>query len=80
MAALVMEDMIPVRYESWREWRAQKIADASERDLRPLVEPNTVPCGHCWGQRRIFRQAGNGEGLIPTLCGPCSGTGRVLED
>jgi hypothetical protein len=77
MAALVMEGLIPVRYESWREWRAQRIADAQERATRSLVEPHTVPCGHCWGQRRIMRAAPNGEGLIPTLCVPCGGAGRV---
>ena len=79
MAALVMEGMIPVRYESWRDWRAQKVADARERATFPLVEPLTVPCGYCWGQRRILRPAANGEGLIPELCTPCSGTGRVPQ-
>lgn len=77
MAALVMEGMIPVRYESWRAWRMQRIIDARERAHAPLVEPHTVPCGHCWGQRRILRPAANGEGLVPQPCDPCGGTGRA---
>lgn len=43
----------------------------------PLVAPGTRPCGHCWGQRRIFRQAAKGEGLIPVTCQVCNGAGRV---
>lgn len=50
---------------------ARLMADA------PLVAPGTRPCGHCWGQRRILRAAGNGEGLIPVVCGQCGGAGRV---
>lgn len=77
MAALVMEGAIPVRYESWQDWRAQKVREAHERATRPLVEPQTLPCPTCWGQRRIWHAAPNGEGLIPVLCTPCLGTGRI---
>lgn len=77
MAALVIENSIPVRYESWRDWRAQKVREARERASRPLVEPDTIPCPTCWGQRRVWTPAANGEGLIPTICHPCLGTGRV---
>jgi hypothetical protein len=79
MAALVIEDMIPVRYESWQDWREQKIADAHERRSAPVVEPDSAPCGYCWGQRRILGPAPNGEGLIPQICVPCAGTGRVFN-
>lgn len=75
MAAVVIEDSIPVRYESWQDWRAMQAARA--RNERPLVEPHTAPCGHCWGQRRIWHPAPNGEGLIPAVCLPCLGSGRV---
>lgn len=76
MAALVIEDTLPVRYESWQDWRSQKALEARQRAERPLVEPETTPCGHCWGQRRVWRPAANGEGLIPEICLPCLGTGR----
>lgn len=77
MAAVVMEGAIPVRYESWREWRMEKIREARARALAPLVEPRTEPCGHCWGQRRILTPAANGEGLVPVPCPACGGTGRA---
>ena len=77
MAALVMEGPIPVRYDSWQDWRAHRQGEARERELRPLVEPHTIPCPTCWGQRRIWHTAPNGEGLIPTICRPCLGTGRL---
>lgn len=79
MPAVVMEDMIPVRYESWQDWRAMQVDAARARAERPLVEPQTAPCGHCWGQRRIWHPAPNGEGLIPEVCMPCLGTGRVVS-
>lgn len=77
MPAVVMEDMIPVRYESWQDWRAVQVDAARAQAERPLVEPETAPCGHCWGQRRIWSAAPNGEGLIPQVCIHCLGTGRV---
>lgn len=77
MAAVVMEGVFPVRYESWRDWRLQKIADAREKAHMPLVEQRTAPCGYCWGQRRILAPAANGEGLVPRACPSCGGTGRT---
>ena len=34
-----------------------------------------APCPTCWGQRRIFAPAANGEGLIPHPCPVCLGRG-----
>ena len=34
------------------------------------------PCPFCWGQRRIFHQTRNGEGLVPLLCTACLGVGE----
>ena len=36
-----------------------------------------VPCGTCWGQRRIYSDR-NGEGLVPHACPTCLGTGELL--
>jgi len=36
-----------------------------------------VPCGTCWGQRRIYADR-NGEGLVPHDCPGCLGTGERL--
>ena len=36
-----------------------------------------VPCGTCWGQRRIHVDH-NGEGLVPHACPGCLGTGERL--
>jgi hypothetical protein len=36
-----------------------------------------VPCGTCWGQRRIHSDR-NGEGLVPHACPTCLGTGERL--
>lgn len=37
-------------------------------------------CPNCWGAGRIFREAGNGEGLIPVRCERCDGTGTYDPD
>ena len=36
-----------------------------------------IPCGTCWGQRRIYSNP-NGEGLVPHACPACLGTGEQL--
>ena len=36
-----------------------------------------IPCGTCWGQRRIHVDH-NGEGLVPHACPTCLGTGERL--
>lgn len=75
MAALVFEDSLLVRYSTWKEWREVKVAEAVRRANVPLVVADTVQCAHCWGQRRIFAPAPNGEGLIPHACPVCLGRG-----
>ena len=75
MPALVIEDSLLVRYSTWSEWRAAKIGEAARRADVPLVEMGTVQCAHCWGQRRIFEPAPNGEGLVPYPCPSCLGRG-----
>lgn len=77
MAAVVIEDTLPVRYETWAEWRLARWRDPLLRRAEPLVEPSSVFCGTCWGQRRTWRPAGNGEGLIPRPCPTCLGRGWV---
>lgn len=77
VAAVVIEDTLPVRYETWAEWRLARWNDLRTRRAQPLVEPSTVFCGTCWGQRRTWRPAANGEGLIPCLCSTCLGRGWV---
>lgn len=47
--------------------------------LRPTVDTVLVPCPACWGQRRIFCYAQNGEGLIPRTCPACRGSGMWIE-
>ncbi len=77
MPALVIEDSLLVRYSTWREWRETKLAEATRRANVPLVELGTTQCGHCWGQRRIFAPAANGEGLVPHACPVCLGRGYL---
>lgn len=77
MPALVIEDSLLVRYDTWSQWREAKIAEAERRRNVPLVEIATVQCAHCWGQRRIFSPAANGEGLVPHPCPSCLGRGYI---
>ena len=44
----------------------------------PPLAPDPVwePCPFCWGQRRIFHRAANGEGLVPRPCPSCLGVGE----
>ncbi|MDX6645235.1 MAG: hypothetical protein QOK40_962 [Miltoncostaeaceae bacterium] len=65
---------LPVRYESWCAWRAET-ADALPP--APLIAPHTSSCPYCWGQRRVWEEAPNGEGLVPRVCECCLGTGLV---
>ena len=71
------EDALLVRYSTWREWREVKVAESLRRASVPLIEPETVQCANCWGQRRIFGPAPNGEGLVPHLCVACAGRGHL---
>ncbi len=42
----------------------------------PLTTPVIwVPCGTCWGQRRLYEDR-NGEGLVPCVCPGCLGIGE----
>lgn len=39
-----------------------------------------VQCATCWGNGRLYRDAPNGEGLIPEeSCRACDGLGRIGE-
>lgn len=40
----------------------------------------TVQCSMCWGQSIIYEEARNGEGLIPTQCESCLGTGFDMTE
>jgi hypothetical protein len=68
---------VPVRYPSWDAWR---IETANALEPLPLIAPNTASCPHCWGQRRVWEQARNGEGLVPLVCEGCDGAGLVRTD
>jgi hypothetical protein len=68
---------VPVRYPSWRAWRAETL---SALPPLPLIAPDTASCPDCWGQRRIWEQARNGEGLVPRVCEGCDGAGLVRTD
>ncbi|MDX6645112.1 MAG: hypothetical protein QOK40_839 [Miltoncostaeaceae bacterium] len=68
---------LPVRFQSWRDWRAE-----THRALPPLplIAPDTASCAVCWGQRRVWEEAPNGEGLVPRVCEGCHGAGLVRTD
>lgn len=72
--AVVIEDAVPVLYETWADWRQTK---SDPHESEPLIEPGTASCGVCWGQRRTWEPAANGEGLVPILCVACLGRGVV---
>jgi hypothetical protein len=78
-SVVITEHAVPVVYRSWREWRVH----CRTRDVGPTPPvaarsvTSTEFCATCWGNGRILRPAGNGEGLIPTGCRPCHGTGQV---
>ena len=52
MAAIVLAGSppIPVRYESWDEWRA----DVTQPLPAPLIAARTASCPRCWGQGRVI--------------------------
>jgi hypothetical protein len=68
---------VSVRYESWGAWRDEA---ASPLPAPPLIAPDTASCPSCWGQRRVWEQAPNGEGLVPRVCEGCFGAGLVRTD
>lgn len=76
MAAIVFfgSPALPVRYESWEEWRRDVARPAAPL---PLIAPRTASCARCWGQGRHFEPARNGEGLVPVGCPGCGGSGLV---
>lgn len=65
-----------VAYDSWCDWREDKRREA-DIPPAPLCPTGASFCAHCWGQARIYAPARNGEGLIPTPCHVCRGTGVV---
>ena len=54
----------------------------------PTLEPMTpiipehegvwVPCGTCWGQRRLYAVAAGTGDLVPHACPSCMGVGERL--
>jgi hypothetical protein len=77
MAAIVFvgSPAVPVRYETWDEWR---IDVARPAEPAPLIASGTASCARCWGQGRHMEQARNGEGLVPVPCPDCGGSGLVV--
>ncbi|HET6691882.1 MAG TPA: hypothetical protein VFG74_13570 [Miltoncostaeaceae bacterium] len=73
---LVGRPAVPVRYESWEAWRADVTRPLPPA---PLVAPQTASCALCWGQGRLWHEARNGEGLVPSECPRCVGAGLVLR-
>lgn len=65
---------VPVRYDSWAEWRRYQ---AEEPQSVLLVPAHTVFCALCWGNGRVLEPARNGEGLVPVACAHCAGFGLV---
>lgn len=72
MAAIVIEDAIPVRYDSWTEWRTSRAVVPARA---PAALPDTEFCADCWGQGIFFEPARNGEGLVRRPCACCGATG-----
>ena len=72
--SVVHEDELPVLYGDWAEWRLEQ---AVALVGGPLVVPGTSFCFTCAGNGRVYEEAGNGEGLIPTPCLSCLGRGIV---
>ncbi|WP_217915500.1 hypothetical protein [Miltoncostaea marina] len=76
MPTVVEARTIPVRYESWQEWRAT-VREAAARRAEPVARVPTEFCALCWGAGRVLGAAPNGEGLVPVPCGWCGGAGRL---
>jgi hypothetical protein len=67
------EPRTAVAYDSWSDWRTRQGIDPGALSA-PL---GSCFCAICWGAGRVFEPARNGEGLIPTACPTCCGTGSV---
>jgi len=39
-----------------------------------------IPCGTCWGQRRLFTATAGTGRLVPHTCPTCMGVGERLTD
>lgn len=39
-----------------------------------------IPCGTCWGQRRLYREAAGSGRLVAHTCPSCMGVGERLAD
>jgi hypothetical protein len=61
---------VPIAYGSWAQWRA-----ARHHPELVWFDDTRQPCPTCWGQRKIW-ETGT-LGLLPVICEPCAGTGRV---
>jgi hypothetical protein len=72
MPMTVREGAAHNAYIDWAGWRASRIRSTHDR---ARVAGRAVPCPNCWGQRRIYVSAGNGEGYVPLTCERCLGTG-----
>jgi len=64
---------IPVRYQSWTEWRAERLRTSGLR-LPPLLPRGSCFCALCWGAGRFYEPAPNGEGEVPRTCPACQGS------
>ncbi len=71
---IITQDELPVIYEDWAEWRIEK---GTAQNAQGLIEPDHVFCVICWGQRRIYEAAANGEGYVPRPCVDCAGRGTT---
>lgn len=70
----VQEGPALVKYDDWPEWRTDR---AHRLPPAPLIPKGAHSCGLCWGAGRFWEPAGNGEGLVPRVCGHCAGAGMV---
>lgn len=65
-----------VAYTSWVDWREDRRREVAPPPA-PLLPAGRGFCAVCWGQGRIHAPARNGEGLVPSPCRTCGGTGIV---
>ena len=59
----------------------QTAAPTAPERARPWADGlSGVQCATCWGNGWVYRDAPNGEGLIPDeSCRACGGMGRIGE-